>query len=52
MRDPRIDKLAEVLVNYSVCVRRDDQVRIGGSVVAMPLIRAIYREALLSLIHI
>jgi aminopeptidase len=46
MRDPRLDKLANVLVTYSVNVRRGDLVRISGSVVALPLIRAVYREVL------
>ena len=46
MRDPRIDKLAKLLVNYSMAVQRGDQVRISGAVVAMPLIRAVYREVL------
>lgn len=46
MRDVRIDKLAHVLVNYSVAVRKGDLVRISGSTVALPLVRAIYREVL------
>jgi len=46
MQDPRIEKLAQVLVNYSVGVRRDDLVRISGSTTALPLIRALYREVL------
>jgi aminopeptidase len=48
MRDPRIDKLAQVLVNYSVSVKRGDVVRIVGSATAMPLIRAIYREVVIA----
>jgi aminopeptidase len=44
MRDPRIDKLADVIVRYSVAVKRDDVVRISASTVAMPLVRALYRE--------
>ena len=48
MRDPRIDKLAQVLVNYSVGVRRDDLVRVAGSTAALPLIRALYRQVLLA----
>lgn len=46
MQDSRIDKLAKVLVQYSVAVKRGDLVRINASVVAMPLIRALYREVL------
>ncbi|HSW44072.1 MAG TPA: aminopeptidase, partial [Phycisphaerae bacterium] len=48
MHDPRIEKLAEVLVRYSVGVRRDNLVRIAGSTAALPLIRAVYREVLLA----
>jgi aminopeptidase len=46
MHDPRIDKLAHVLVTYSVGVRRGDVVRISSSTTAMPLVRAIYRAVL------
>jgi len=46
MGDARIDKLANVLVTYSVKVKRGDVVRISGAAVALPLIRAIYREVL------
>ncbi len=46
MHDPRIDKLAHVLVRYSVEVRRGHLVRISGSTVALPLIRAVYRHVL------
>jgi aminopeptidase len=46
MNDPRMDKLARVLVNYSVNVKRGNVVRISGSVIGLPLIRAIYREVL------
>jgi aminopeptidase len=48
MQDPRIDKLAGVLVNYSVGVKPKDVVRVSGSVIALPLIRAVYREVLLA----
>lgn len=48
MRDPRVDKLAQVLVNYSVAVKRDDVVRIVGSVTAVPLIRSLYREVVIA----
>lgn len=48
MRDSRIDKLAEVLVNYSVAVKRNDTVRILGPTTAMPLIRALYRQVLIA----
>ncbi len=48
MRDSRIDKLAQVLVNYSVGVKRDDVTRIVGTTAALPLIRAIYREVVIA----
>jgi aminopeptidase len=48
MRDSRYDKLANVLVAYSVSVRKNDLVRVFGSSVSMPLVRAIYREVLLA----
>ena len=46
MRDPRIDKLANVLVAYSVNVKPGDVVRISGSTVSLPLVRALYREVI------
>jgi aminopeptidase len=44
MRDPRLDKLANVLVTYSVRVKRGDLVRLSGASIAEPLIVAVYRE--------
>jgi len=46
MHDPRLDRLAKVLVNYSVAVRRDDLVRISAPALAEPLVVAVYREVL------
>ncbi|HYO09128.1 MAG TPA: aminopeptidase [Tepidisphaeraceae bacterium] len=46
MRDPRLEKLADVLVNYSIGVKRDQLVRISGPHVASPLIVEIYRKVL------
>src|SRR5882724_6895980 len=46
MRDPRIEKLADVLVNYSVGVKNGQSVRISGAPVAQPLILALYRKVL------
>jgi len=40
--DPRLDRLAEVLVRYSVAIRKDDVVRISGSTEAEPLIVRLY----------
>src|SRR2546428_1424493 len=46
MLDPRIEKLARVLVHYSLQIRRSDFFRIAGPSLATPLIRAAYAEAL------
>ncbi len=46
MTDPRIEKLAKVLTQYSLRVQRNDLFRIVGSTLSAPLIRAVYREAL------
>jgi aminopeptidase len=46
MRDPRLEKLADVLVNYSVGVRPGQLVRISGPPVSQPLIVEIYRKVL------
>ncbi|WP_428937235.1 aminopeptidase [Fontivita pretiosa] len=43
MRDPRLQKLADVLVNYSVGVKSGQLVRISGPPVATPLIAEVYR---------
>jgi aminopeptidase len=46
MRDPRLQKLAEVLVNYSVGVKPGQSVRINGATVAEPLIVELFRAVL------
>jgi aminopeptidase len=46
MADPRVDRLARVLVHYSMKVRKGDLVRIGGPALAAPHIAAAYREVL------
>ena len=42
MNDPRIDKLADVLVNYSTNVQPGEWVGILGDVTALPYLRAVY----------
>lgn len=42
MRDPRLEKLADVIVRYSTRVRRGDLVGIQAEPGAMPLIEALY----------
>ncbi|MGD1276296.1 MAG: aminopeptidase [Tepidisphaeraceae bacterium] len=48
MRDPRLSKLAEVLVWYSVGVQKDQIVRIHGPSLAAPLVCEIYRQVVLA----
>ena len=44
MRDPRLDKLASVIVNYSIAVKKGQLVRLHGEPIAMPLLEAIYEQ--------
>ncbi|MEW6718095.1 MAG: aminopeptidase [Chloroflexota bacterium] len=46
MSDPRIDKLAKVLVNYSVEIKAGDWVRVGAHVLALPAVTAVVREVI------
>jgi aminopeptidase len=46
MQDPRLEKLADVLVNYSVGVKRGQTVRISGSPICQPLIVEVFRKVL------
>ena len=46
MMDPRVDKLADLLVNYSVAVRAGDRVLIEGTSLAEPLLKAVYVKVL------
>ena len=46
MRDPRFTRLADVLVNYSVGVKKGQLVRISGPPVAQPLIVELYTKVL------
>lgn len=46
MRDPRLEKLADVIVRYSTRVRRGDVVGIQAEPGAMPLIEALYASVL------
>ncbi|MBC8103490.1 MAG: aminopeptidase [Cytophagales bacterium] len=45
MADLRIEKLAQVLVDYSLQIREGDLFRIRGEITAEPLIREVYRLA-------
>lgn len=46
MADSRAEKLAQVLVHYSLGVQKGMWVRVDGSVVAAPLLTAVYAEVL------
>ena len=43
MKDPRIEKLGQLLANYCVAVQPGDKIAIRGSLPAMPLVKAAYR---------
>ncbi len=47
MADLRIEKLAKVLTHYSLELKKGDLFRIDGSYLAEPLIKEVYKEALL-----
>jgi len=44
MQDPRLEKLADVLVNYSVGVKKDQLVRINATPLTSPLTAAVFRK--------
>ena len=46
MADANIVKLADVLVNYSAAVKKDQLLRISGPTLALPLLVEVYRAAL------
>ena len=46
MRDQRVERLADILVDYSVGIKAGDLVSIRGAYVAEPLILAIYERCL------
>lgn len=46
MRDPRIEKLADVLVGYSTRIQKGDLVMIQSDPVGLPLVEAVYEKVL------
>lgn len=48
MPDPRVEKLADLLVQYSVAVQPGQRIAIQGNALAEPLIRAVYASVLKS----
>lgn len=51
MGDPRVTKLAQVLVQYSLKLKPGDLFRISADALAAPLVRELYREALIAGAH-
>lgn len=45
MKDERLEKLADVLVNYSTKVKKGDRVAISAEDAALPFIKAVARAA-------
>jgi aminopeptidase len=52
MRDPRLDKLADVLVHYSAGVKKGHLVRLTGDPIALPLLEAIYEACIKAGAHV
>jgi aminopeptidase len=52
MADPRHQKLAKVLVHYSLKLKPGDKLSINASEVAAPLVREVYREAIHAGAHV
>jgi aminopeptidase len=46
VRDPRVERLAELITGYSLAVGADQVMRINGEESALPLASALYRSAL------
>lgn len=46
MRDPRLDRLADVLVSYSTRIKKGDLVMIESDPVGLPLVEAVYERVL------
>ncbi len=46
MKDPRVEKLAQVLVEYSTEIQPGDKVLINGTPLAEPLLKAVYVKVL------
>lgn len=44
--DPRVEKLADIMVNYSLELKKGDWVKVQGIPTAMPLIKAFFKKAL------
>ncbi len=51
MLDPRIEKLAKLLVHYSLGIKKGQNLFIRGTSLAEPLVEAAYKEAILAGAH-
>ncbi len=52
MADPRHNKLAKVLINYSLAIKPGEKLSINGGAIASPLLRELYREAIRAGAHV
>lgn len=52
MYDPRIEKLAKLLINYSLGIKPGQNLMIKSTVQAEPLLEAVYKEAILAGAHV
>ncbi|MCP5470391.1 MAG: aminopeptidase [Chlamydiales bacterium] len=52
MRDPRLDKMAQVLVSYSLNVNPGDNVWMMGEMGGLPLLEALYEELIKAGAHV
>lgn len=51
MTDPRVTKLAKILVDYSIKVKKSDKVLISANQSAWPLAKEVYKQSLLKGAH-
>src|SRR5258706_122876 len=52
MPDPRVSKLAQVLIHYSLKIKPGDKLQIRGATITTPLIRETYKEAVRAGAHV
>ena len=51
MKDPRIKKLASLILDHSVSIRKGDKLLVEGSYISLPLIKELYKQALIKEAH-
>ncbi len=52
MRDPRLNKMSEVVVHYSLSVKPGDQVWMTGELEGLPLLEALYEQLIIAGAHV